>query len=787
MLARTRATASTTQRVICVPAAVAARSVEAPLRCAVEHGEHRLAYGELLHRADLLARQLRAEPGTVVGLRCRRSIEYVVGAVGILRAGRAYLPVDPALPILRQEFLGTDAGTGRILDAGAVASLTAAGAGLPDPDLADPDPHDLAYVVYTSGSTGQPKGVAVEHAALANLVSWHHRAFELSQADRVSLGAGVGFDASAWELWSTLTAGATLVVPDEEERVNPVQLRDFLIARAVTVAFVPTALAHEMLRLSWPGDAALRLMLTGGAALTRRPPGGLPFTLVNNYGPTEATVVATSGVVAPGTGTPTIGRPIDGVTVHVRDAAGVPVPAGEVGELYLGGVGLARGYRGHPELTAERFVMDGAAGRLYRTGDLVRLRPDGELDYCGRTDDQVQVRGHRVEPGEVEAVLAAHPAVTAAAVVAGTDATGATCLRAFYTAAAPVDGLRGWLRRTLPTYLVPATLAHLDRLPLTVNGKVDRAALAALAPADRVVTTAPRDAVERTLAGIWAQVLGFDVGVDEPFDTLGGHSLHAVRLVNRITEAFGVTVPLSVFFGPVTVAELARRPELAAGGAPTRPVPLPRAGDAPARPTAAQARYWFIDQFVADPSLYNVGTVFAIDGRLDVPALRTTLTELLRRHEALRLCIVDTPKGPRQRVETAGDLPLDVVDLRDRPDDATAVFAAATRRPFDRSRAPLVRAVLARTGDEAWQLCLVAHHMAIDAASLDVLMRDIGRLYPAIHDGGPPPPPPATPSWADIAAWEAAELSGPRLAALREFHDFSSRPLACSSHNDRAL
>ena len=182
-----------------------------------------------------------------------------------------------------------------------------------------------------------------------------------------------------------------------------------------------------------------------------------------------------------------------------------------------------------------------------------------------------------------------------------------------------------------------------------MNGKVDRAALAALAPADRVVTTAPRDAVERTLAGIWAQVLGFDVGVDEPFDTLGGHSLHAVRLVNRITEAFGVTVPLSVFFGPVTVAGLARRPELAAGGAGTRPVPLPRAGDDPARPTTAQARYWFIDQFVADRSLYNVGTVFAIDGRLDVPALRTTLTELLRRHEALRLCIVDTPEGPRQR------------------------------------------------------------------------------------------------------------------------------------------
>ncbi|WP_344445267.1 amino acid adenylation domain-containing protein, partial [Kitasatospora nipponensis] len=379
-----------------VPELVAARAAADPHRTALVQGDRELTYGALLDWADALAGQLGARgvsAGATVAVLCERSIEYAVAALGVLRAGACYLPLDPAYPAERRALMLEDAAVAEVLDAAAVAAARPTG---PPPRPASaPGGDDLAYVVYTSGSTGRPKGVAVEHGSLLNLVTWAHATFAPGPGDRTPLLSAVGFDASVLELWPHLTAGATVVVATEHDRRSPTRLRDFLVEVGITLAFAATPLAEALVALSWPAATALRTLLTGGDRLTARPPAGLPFTLVDNYGPAESTVIALSGPVAPGEGPATIGRPLPGITALVRDAAGAGTPDGEVGELYLGGAGLARGYLGNPALTAERFTVDPVGARMYRTGDRVRRRPDGEFEFVGRADDQVKIRGFR--------------------------------------------------------------------------------------------------------------------------------------------------------------------------------------------------------------------------------------------------------------------------------------------------------------------------------------------------------------------------------------------------------
>ncbi|WP_214324855.1 non-ribosomal peptide synthetase [Nonomuraea sediminis] len=541
-----------------VPDAVALTARAQPDALAVEDGERRVTYRELIGSADALAARLRAGgagPDTRVAVRMGRSAEQVIAALAVLRAGAAYVPVDPALPAARQRDLLADSGALTVLEGQDVPVVPGgASAGMPA------DPAALAYLIFTSGSTGRPKAVGVHHAALANLVSWHVRAFRLSPADRFCPCAGVGFDASVMELWPHLVAGACLVIPGESVRRDPEELRAFIEERGVTGAFVPTAMTEPLLGGSWSDGSALRLVHTGGEALRARPRPGLPYTLANHYGPAETTVIATSCAVAPGDGEPTIGRPIDNVEALVMDPYGEPVANGRAGELYVGGTGVGRGYVTDPRLTAERFVPAPGGERRYRTGDLVRRRPDGDYDYCGRVDDQVQIRGQRVEPGEVEAVLCGHPGIAAARVVAVTDASGELWLSAFYLSDEPRPELRGWLAERLPAAFVPADLVRCERLPLTANGKVDRAVLRDWAgDLERGAGAAPSTPHEVGLAAIWQEVLGFPVGVDQPFDAVGGNSLQAVRVVRRIKDRLGVRLPLREFFPSITIAELARR------------------------------------------------------------------------------------------------------------------------------------------------------------------------------------------------------------------------------------
>jgi thioesterase domain-containing protein/acyl carrier protein len=427
-------------------------------------------------------------------------------------------------------------------------------------------------VIYTSGSTGKPKGVQIEHQGLLNLVFWHQRAFSLSPADRATQIAGPAFDAAVWELWPYLTAGASIYIANEETRISPVPLRDWLIASGITITFLPTPLAESVLSLDWPSNIALRTLLTGGDKLHNYPSRSLPFKLVNNYGPTENTVVTTSGDVSfmeQSDRTPTIGRPIANTQVYLLDKNLQPVPVGIPGEIYVGGAGLARGYLNHPDQTTLAFIRNPFSNtpsrRLYKTGDLGRYLPDGNIEFLGRLDDQVKIRGFRIELGEIEAVLGQHPVVAETVVVVREDVPGSKRLVAYVVvnqlAAPTIPELQHFLKQHLPEYMVPSAFVLLSVLPLTPNGKVDRRALPApdtFCFSLKASFVSPRDTLELQLVQIWEEVLDVHpVGVRDDFFDLGGHSLLAITLMARIQQKFGKNLPLATLFQGATIENLA--------------------------------------------------------------------------------------------------------------------------------------------------------------------------------------------------------------------------------------
>jgi amino acid adenylation domain-containing protein len=439
------------------------------------------------------------------------------------------------------------------------------------PDRVTASPKSLAYVIYTSGSTGEPKGVEITHESLFNLVQWHQCAFGVTSADRASHVARVGFDAGVWEIWPYLTVGASLHLADNETLSHPESLRDWLVAQRITISFIPTPIAERLIDLPWPSGTALRTMLTGADTLHGYPTAGLPFVLVNNYGPTECTVVATSGAVHSRNSThqlPPIGRPIANTQIYILDESGKQVPTGTAGELHIGGMGVARGYRNRPELTAQRFIPNPfgtePGERLFKTADLARLLPDGQIAFLGRVDEQVKVRGFRVEPNEVTATLNEHPHIQQSVVVAREVAPGDTRLIAYFVAVPQSDPtlgeLRNFLEARLPDFMIPATFVKLEKLPLTANGKVDRMSLPA---ADETNTLrdsagrAPRTDLEKTIAEILERLLQLDhVDLEENFFSLGGHSLLGAQLVARLRDIFRIEVPLRVIFEAPSVAEL---------------------------------------------------------------------------------------------------------------------------------------------------------------------------------------------------------------------------------------
>jgi len=431
-------------------------------------------------------------------------------------------------------------------------------------------PENLAYVIYTSGSTGEPKGVELMHGGLLNLIFWHRRTYQVSLADKATQLAGVGFDASVWELWPYLTAGASIHMPEEDTRLLPEKLRDWLVGHEITLSFVPTPLAEALVALPWPAKVSLRAMLTGGDRLTCHVPPSLPFPLVNHYGPTESTVVTTCAVVdihSQDGKAPPIGKPIANTLVYLLDSQLHPVPIGLPGELHIGGDGLARAYHNRPELTAEKFILNPFSGkhgaRLYKTGDLARYLPSGTIEFLGRNDDQLKIRAFRIELGEIESVLAGHPGVRASVVTASEDGLGEKRLVAYATLQPPkptVSELREHLKKQMPDYMIPSAFVILEQFPLTPNGKVDRAALPSPASANTLpeeADVAPLTVVEKTVAGIVAALLGRDrVDAEANFFELGGHSLMATQLIARVRDEFRINLPLVKVFESPTVSDL---------------------------------------------------------------------------------------------------------------------------------------------------------------------------------------------------------------------------------------
>jgi amino acid adenylation domain-containing protein len=560
-------------------------AASSPENLAVQASDGTLTYAELLLRAERLARRLRhlgVKPGDLIGLCLDRSAALVVGALAIFMADSAYVAIDPRYPDERIQWMLDDSGAAAVVcDADALERLgersgrpvvvVADGGVLEGEPVGDgvipmrrrPLSSDVAYVVYTSGSTGRPKGVMVEHGSLANLVEWHRAAFGLSAQDRCTQIASPGFDATVWEIWPCLVSGASIHVVPDPLRGDPIGLRDWLVGEGITVTFLPTAVAEGLLRLAWPDGGALRYLLTGGDALTRPPPPGLSFTVVNNYGLSETTVVATSGNVAADTdGVPSIGRPIKGVVAEVVDENLRPVDPGDEGELVIGGVAVARGYLNRPELTAERF-LDDQSGRRYRTGDRVRLRPDGEFDFLGRLDDQLSIRGFRVEPGEIITALNSHPAIRASVMVASGSSSADRQLVAYVVATNGErpgrDELGAFLRDFLPEYMLPSRYVWLDELPLTAHGKIDRDALPAPIDANGAGASADgsRTATEAAIAAVLAELLErADIGADENFFLLGGHSMLGAQLIVRLETLFDVEISLRYLFDHPTLTEL---------------------------------------------------------------------------------------------------------------------------------------------------------------------------------------------------------------------------------------
>jgi amino acid adenylation domain-containing protein len=579
-----------------------------PDACAIRSSRGVLSYGELDKSSDKLTKRLKelgVGPDVLVGLCVGRSRAMIVGAIGILRAGGAYLPLDPSDPEKRLTALLKDAQVQVVL-IGSVTKLSP-----PDfcrtliledsGDILEPSARpgeesaaawagvrkdrgsnfgspssSLAYVIYTSGSTGAPKGVEITHASLSNLVRWHLSAFNVTSEDRATQLARVGFDAAVWEIWPYLATGASVHLPPEEMLDDPSCLRDWLVAERITIGFIPTPLAERLLSLEWPENSALRTMLTGGDALHRYAPPGLPFVLVNNYGPTECTVVTTSGIVPsekPREGLPPIGLPITNARLYVLDELNRPVPPGTVGELYIGGAGVARGYRNNAELTAEKFIPNpfsvNKGERLFRTGDRVQVLADGQLAFLGRVDEQVKVRGFRIEPHEIVAALDSHQEISQSAVVAQEISPGERRLIAYLVprngSLPPLGELRDFLKERVPEYMIPALFIKLSALPLTSNGKVDRAALPAPERGEILgeeTFTAPVTETERAVGAMLGPLLGLqNVSVSANFFSLGGHSLLGSQLIARLRDAFGVELPLRAIFEAPTVRELSEEVE----------------------------------------------------------------------------------------------------------------------------------------------------------------------------------------------------------------------------------
>ncbi|PZR91140.1 MAG: hypothetical protein DLM67_16785 [Candidatus Nephthysia bennettiae] len=783
----------------CTHDLISAQARRSPAAAAVECEGRSLSYRELEAAANRLGHHLRSlgvGPGVPVGLCLERSLEMVVGALAIWKAGGAYVPLDPGFPAERLAYMLEDSGAPVLLtqrrlreelglEAASVVSLDEESGKWARLSKRAPEsgvrPSDLAYVIYTSGSTGRPKGVEIEHRALVNFLTSMAGEPGLGAEDVLVAVTTLSFDIAGLELYLPLLRGGKVVVASREVAADGRRLGELLASSGATVLQATPASWRLLLESGWAGSESLTA-LCGGEALS----GELAEQLLarcgrlyNLYGPTETTIWSTLARVEAGKPLG-IGRPLQNTQVYVLDGRLEPVPVGVAGELYIGGAGLARGYHGRPELTAERFVPSpfGEGERLYRTGDAARWRPEGELEYLGRLDQQVKVRGFRIEPGEIEALLERRPEVARAVVVARELSPGDRRLVAYLVAEgeAPEPGeLKAELRRRLPEYMVPSAFVFLEELPLTANAKVDRRALPAPEPEAEAGSglgefEGPATELEQDLAGIWGQVLGLQrVDRRADFFELGGHSLLATRLAARVREELGVELPLRSFFEARSLSAMAALVEVEAG---LRPEPRVAAGQT-LQLSFSQRRPWFMSQLRPDDPAQHLLVAMRLEGDLDEPALLASLQEITRRHQVLRSVFLAEDGEPVQRVLPCRPVEPRRLDLgglaaEAREEAAARLVGEAAARPFDLAGEPPLRVVLDRLGPRQHLLGLVVHEIAADDRSLNVLLAELEALYPAFAARRPSPlPEPALQHHQHASQERKREASGEMAGQVR--------------------
>ncbi|HEY0607598.1 MAG TPA: amino acid adenylation domain-containing protein, partial [Herpetosiphonaceae bacterium] len=817
---------------MCVHELVEAQVARTPEAIALVFEGQTLTYDQLNRRANQVAHHLRAlgiGPDARVGLCLERSPELLIGVLGALKAGAAYVPLDPAYPEDRLAYMLDDAGVAALLTTEHLIAylpqlsvpallLDADWTTIAQQPASNPcsgvQPDNLAYIMYTSGSTGRPKGVMNSHRAIGNRLLWNQEIYPLSAADRVLQIASFSFDISLWELVGPLLAGAQVIMGRPGGQQDSAYLVDLIAEQQVTIAhFVPSLLS---VALDEPGIAAcdrLRGVFCGGEALPRDLPdrffARLNADLLQFYGPTEASINATWWIFERGVeqqGVP-IGRPIANTQIYLLDNNLQPVPVGVAGELYIGGISLARGYSNRPDQTADKFIPDPFAqtpgARLYKTGDRARYRVDGVLEFLGRIDHQLKIRGFRVELGEIEAVLSRHPEIREAVVVAeqsgsdtrliayvvgeqknqGTKEQKSTAALPSPAAAGEGQGVRAgeglsstlriYLAEYLPDYMIPAVFVTLDALPLNPNGKLDRKAL----PAPESVRVerdesfvAPRTPVEEVIAGIWAALLKQErVGINDTFFALGGHSLLATQIMSRVRSTLQVELPLSALFDLPTVAGLAARVEAAQRAAQGLTIPpierVPR--DLPLPLSFAQQRLWFLDQLQPNSAAYNIPAAVQMSGTLQISALHSSLNAIVGRHEALRTTFAESGGEPIQVITPRLELALPVVDLSERSaiEQELAVLRHTTdeaQTPFDLTHGPLIRARLLRLNDQEHVLIVTVHHIISDGWSVGVFLRELATFYDAFVANAAADPGTLLPElpiqYADYAVWQRGWL-----------------------------
>jgi amino acid adenylation domain-containing protein len=787
-----------------VPDLFAQQVERTPEKLAVVGVREALTYRELAERSTALARQLQKAGVRIdqrVGLLADPEPSVLLGMLGILQSGGGFVPLDPRSPDERLAWLLEDCDCQVLVTQRRHLERVSAiapslqilcleeikGSGeAPEPHR---EPRSLAYIVYTSGSTGRPKGVPISHENLVPMLRWGCDYLGLGEHSRVLQSLSYFFDFGIFEQLTTMLAGGTLFFPGEAAG-DPAAFAREIVRRGINTLHTTPAFARELAACDLSLDS-LEIVHLGGEALARstvaRIQEAAPHaTVYNGYGPTEATVNSAIYEIGPLTENSwpvmPIGRRSADNALYILDSAGRLVPFSVRGELLVGGIGVARGYLNRPDLTAERFVPDPfgsePGGRLYRTGDLVRYLPSGDIEFLGRIDQQVKVRGFRIEPGEIEAALREHPAVRETVVIARPEPSGNLRLIA-YVVASGMDSaeLRAFLAQRLPAHMVPSAFVALAALPLTPNGKLDRKALPEPEQAEAAepqAGTAPRTPEEEMLAGLWAQLLGLSsVGVDDNFFALGGHSLLAARLVARIREALEIDLPLRALFEAPTVAGLAARLATARRAEAIPPlVPRERSGEVPL--SFAQERLWIVDQLSPGNAAYNMPLAVRLDGRLDAAVLAQSFAKIVRRHETLRTTFQTVAGRPVQVIAPEAGFVLPRIDLVGLPEEKRAaeaqrLLAVEAVRPFDLAQGPILRVLLLRLSEQE-HLCLVnMHHIASDGWSLGVLVREVGALYTSFAEGLASPLPPLPVQYADFTLWQREWLQGEVLERQIEF------------------